>query len=55
VVKITEQVKKSNCDLLIMGSHGHKGIKDIIFGSTADEVRHKVSIPVMIVKAETHD
>lgn len=55
VVKITEQVKKSDCDLLIMGSHGHKGIKDIIFGSTADEVRHKVSIPVMIVKAETHD
>lgn len=55
VVKITEQVKKYDCDLLIMGSHGHKGIKDIIFGSTADEVRHKVSIPVMIVKAETHD
>lgn len=55
VVKITEQVKKHDCDLLIMGSHGHKGIKDIIFGSTADEVRHKVSIPVMIVKAETHD
>jgi manganese transport protein len=55
VVKITEQVKKYDCDLLIMGSHGHKGLKDIIFGSTADEVRHKVSIPVMIVKAEKHD
>lgn len=51
VKKITEQVEKYDCDLLIMGSHGHKGIKDIIFGSTADEVRHRVSVPVMIVKA----
>jgi manganese transport protein len=51
VKKITELVEKHHCDLLVMGSHGHKGIKDIIFGSTADEVRHRVSIPVMIVKA----
>ena len=51
VKKIAEIVNKQNCDLVIMGSHGHKGIKDIIFGSTADEVRHNVNVPVMIVKS----
>jgi manganese transport protein len=51
VKKIAEIVSKQSCDLLIMGAHGHKGIKDIIFGSTADEVRHNVNVPVMIVKS----
>ncbi|MCC6685195.1 MAG: universal stress protein, partial [Bacteroidia bacterium] len=51
VKKIAEIVSQQNCDLVIMGAHGHKGIKDIIFGSTADEVRHNVNVPVMIVKS----
>ncbi|MFL9844142.1 Nramp family divalent metal transporter [Flavobacterium rhizosphaerae] len=37
-------------DILIMGAHGHKLLKDIIFGTTVDAVRHKVDIPVMIIK-----
>lgn len=37
-------------ELLVMGAHGHKGIKDIIFGTTVDAVRHKVNIPVLIVR-----
>ncbi|MBW2961686.1 Nramp family divalent metal transporter [Mesonia aestuariivivens] len=36
-------------DILILGSHGHQFIKDIILGTTVDSVRHKVSIPVFIV------
>jgi manganese transport protein len=47
---IASLVNKSNADLLVMGAHGHKGIKDIIFGSTVDAVRHNVHIPVLIVK-----
>ena len=35
-------------DLLILGSHGHSGLKDLIFGTTVDSVRHKVNIPVFI-------
>lgn len=42
-------VKESNAELLVMGSHGHKGIKDVIFGATVDSVRHNVNIPVLIV------
>jgi manganese transport protein len=47
---ISNLVNKSEADLLVMGAHGHKGIKDIIFGSTVDAVRHNVKIPVLIVK-----
>src|SRR6185312_11924958 len=37
-------------DLLIMGSHGHKGLKDLIFGTTINSVRHHVGIPILIVR-----
>jgi manganese transport protein len=47
---ISELVKERNMDLLVMGAHGHKGISDLIFGTTVDAVRHNVNIPIMIVK-----
>lgn len=47
---IPEKVTEFNADLLLMGAHGHKGIKDIIFGTIVDKVRHKVNIPVLLVK-----
>ena len=37
-------------DLLIVGSHGHQWLKDIIFGETINKLRHLVHIPVFIVK-----
>ena len=37
-------------DLLIMGAHGHNLIKDLIFGTTVDTVRHRMAIPVLIVR-----
>jgi manganese transport protein len=42
--------KKNNLELLVMGAHGHKGLKDIILGTTVDAVRHQVTIPVLIVR-----
>jgi len=36
-------------DLLFMGAHGHRGLKDLILGQTVDYVRHAVKIPVLIV------
>ena len=46
---IPELVKKSNANLLILGSHGHTTLKDLLFGTTVESVRHKLDIPVMIV------
>jgi manganese transport protein len=34
-----------------MGAHGHKGLQDIVFGTTIDGVRHEIGAPVMVVRA----
>ncbi len=47
--RIPEIVKSYEADLLVMGAHGHTGWKDMVFGTTLDTVRHRVSIPVLIV------
>lgn len=47
---ISAITKENNLDLLVMGAHGHKGLSDWIFGTTLDSVRHKVQIPVLIVR-----
>jgi manganese transport protein len=39
-------------DLVVMGAHGHKGLKDLIFGNTINAVRHEVSVPVLVVGDE---
>ncbi|MBX2941364.1 MAG: Nramp family divalent metal transporter [Cyclobacteriaceae bacterium] len=48
--RIPAMVKEFNADLLVMGAHGHNFIKDLIFGTTVDTVRHRVEIPVFIVR-----
>jgi len=38
-------------DLIVMGAHGHKGLKDIVFGTTINAVRHELKVPLLIVRA----
>jgi manganese transport protein len=33
-----------------MGTHGHRLLKDFIYGSVANEVRHKSLVPVLMVR-----
>lgn len=47
--EISKIIQSHHMDLLVMGGHGHKGIKDIIFGTTVDAVRHRVKIPILFV------
>ena len=47
---IPKIVNEGNFDILVMGTHGHTGLKDILFGTTVDKLRHKISIPLFIVK-----
>jgi manganese transport protein len=47
---ISLAVKEYKADLLVLGAHGHQTLKDILFGTTVDAVRHKVNIPVLIVR-----
>jgi manganese transport protein len=48
-VQIARIVSAKNIDLLVMGAHGHKGMKDLIFGTTVESVRHKIKVPVLII------
>jgi nucleotide-binding universal stress UspA family protein len=48
--EILKVIEAEDCDLVAMGSHGHRLLGDIIHGSTIYEVRHKVSIPVLLVR-----
>jgi len=47
---IPQIVNKGKFDVLVMGTHGHTDFKDLIFGTTVDRVRRKISIPLFIVK-----
>jgi manganese transport protein len=49
IVKVTQQ---EHCDLIVMVSHGHKLIGDILHGSTIDAVRHHARVPVLAIPAE---
>jgi nucleotide-binding universal stress UspA family protein len=37
-------------DLIAMATHGHRGVSDVIHGQTVDAVRHKVRVPVLLLR-----
>jgi manganese transport protein len=47
--EIAKMVKANNADMLVVGAHGHTGLKDFIYGETVNTVRHELKIPVLIV------
>jgi manganese transport protein len=49
VKEIVRIVKEEQADMLVIGAHGHTGLKDFIYGQTVNSVRHELKIPVLIV------
>jgi manganese transport protein len=49
IKEIVRIVKNAKADMLVMGAHRHRGLKDYIFGETIESVRHELDIPVLIV------
>ena len=49
--ELVRVAESEEVDLIAMSTHGHRLLQDIIRGSTADRVRHNVSIPVLMIKA----
>jgi manganese transport protein len=47
IVRVTEEFP---FDLLVLGSHGHRGLGDLVYGATVDSVRHAVRCPVLVVR-----
>src|SRR5438067_1790624 len=51
----TELIKVSQdqgVDLIAMSTHGHRFVKDVLLGATADRVRHLVKVPVLLLRAQ---
>lgn len=46
---IPNLVVKNACDLLVMGTHGHRTIKDLMLGTTVESVRHDIKVPLVLV------
>jgi len=50
--EIADAAAREGCDLIAMSTHGHRFIKDMIYGSVANEVRHISRVPVLLVRGE---
>jgi nucleotide-binding universal stress UspA family protein len=50
--QIVNWVKNKGCDLVAMSTHGHRFLADIFLGETATRVQHRVSVPVLLLRAK---
>jgi universal stress protein A len=50
--EIIKIARNEPIDLIAMTTHGHRLISDLLYGSTADKVRHEVDVPVLLLKVK---
>src|SRR6266480_2969656 len=51
--EIIKLAREKHVDLIAMTTHGHRLISDILYGATADKVRHGVDVPVLLLKVRS--
>lgn len=51
--EITDFAKRWQADLIVIGSHGRKGISEFLFGSVSNYVSHHVPCSVLLVHPQT--
>ncbi len=52
VKELARLVAEVEADVVVLGAHGHRGVADLIHGTTADALRHRVDATVVIVPLE---
>jgi nucleotide-binding universal stress UspA family protein len=52
VKEIVNWVQQNGCDLVALSTHGHQLIADIVLGTTAIQVQHSISVPVLMLRAK---
>ena len=50
VEKILKHAEERSCDLIVMGTHGHGTLEDVMLGSTARRVIRRAKMPVLVVR-----
>ena len=53
-IRIIEYAREADIDLIVMGTHGHSGLKHMLLGSVAEKVVRKAPCPVLSVRPEGH-
>ena len=48
---IVRQAKKSGADLIVLGTHGRRGVRRLLMGSDAEQVVRNAPVPVMLVRS----
>ena len=49
--EIVKWIATKGCDLVAMSTHGHHFVADLFLGSTSRQVRHNISVPVLLLRA----
>jgi nucleotide-binding universal stress UspA family protein len=50
--ELIRAVETEAVDLIAMSTHGHRFLADLVYGATADRVRHLVRVPVLLLRAQ---
>ena len=50
--EIVQLADREGCDLIAMSTHGHRFLSDLLYGSVANEVRHRSMVPVLLVRGQ---
>lgn len=50
--EILDEIAGADYDLVAMATHGHRLFGDLLFGSVSDSLKHKIGIPLLLLKSE---
>ena len=50
--EIIKWVREKGCELVAMTTHGHRFLADLFLGTTATRVRHRINVPLLLLKAK---
>ena len=50
--QLINHLRSEPVDLLVVGSHGHGVIRDLVYGQTVDWVRHRIEVPMLIARPD---
>ena len=50
--EIVKWVEHNSCDLVAMSTHGHRWLGDLVYGTTAVDVQHRLLVPVLLLRAK---
>jgi nucleotide-binding universal stress UspA family protein len=53
--EIVELAEREGCDLIAMSTHGHRFLSDLMYGSVANTVRHRSTVPVLLVRGSPRE